>query len=88
MECLMAHEEFFKGLSDAEWDEAEAIADLAHALCRSLTKDTELLFVRAALERKRANPSAPASELLNAGLVALGKQPLTFKRRKQGSTLK
>ena len=83
----MTNDEFFKSLSDAEWDEAEAIADLGHVLCKGLTKDTELQFVRAAMERKRANPAAPGGELLNAGLVALGKPPLTSKRKLR-STLK
>ena len=73
----MTSNEFFKSLSEAEWDEAEGVAQLAHSLCRGLTEDTELLFVRAALERKSTNPAAPGIELLNAGLVALGKAPIT-----------
>jgi hypothetical protein len=81
----MTNEEYFRGLSDAEWDEAEAIADLGHVLCKGLTKDAELLFVRAALERKRANPTAAGVEMLNAGLVALGKPPLTSKRKPKRS---
>ena len=80
MEVLRTHDEFFKSLSEAEWDEGEAIADLAHALCRNITEDAELLFVRVALERKRANPDARSGELLNAGLVAIGKPPITFKQ--------
>ncbi len=61
-----------------------AIVSLAHMLCSRLTEDTEFLFVRAAIERMRANPSAKSGELINVGLGAIG-EPLidyTLKQKK------
>jgi hypothetical protein len=87
MDVVKSNDEFFKGLSEIEWDDAEAIGGLAHLLGNDLTKDAELRFVRAAIERQRANPAAKSGELLNAGLAALGKPPITPKRKLK-STLK
>ncbi|WP_109486990.1 hypothetical protein [Occallatibacter savannae] len=79
-------EEYTKDFSEADWDYAEALAYLAHALCRGLSEDDEFEFVRAGLDRKRAHPipDPPAFEILNAGLIAIGKPPITrtTKRRK------
>lgn len=80
----MTNEEFFKTLSNDEWDEADGIAWIGSLLCGDLTKDAEILFVRAAVERKRANPDAKAGEQLNAGLAALGKPPLKTKQKRKG----
>jgi hypothetical protein len=74
--------EYAKSFSEAEWDDAVAFAELGHALYRGLTVDAEIQFVRAAIEGKRVNPSAPGGDLINAGLVAIGKPPITYKRKK------
>jgi hypothetical protein len=73
--------EYAESFSEAEWDYAEALAYLAHALCRGLSEDDEIRFVRAGMERKRAhpNPDPPAVEILNAGLVEIGKPVITVK---------
>ena len=79
-----AAKDFLKTLSEAEWNAAEQIASLAHMLCSRLTEDTEFLFVRAAIERMRANPSAKSGELINVGLGEIG-EPLidyTLKQKK------
>lgn len=79
----MSNDEFFKSLSDAEWDEAEGLEIMGQALCTDLTEETDLRFVRAAMEKKRAKPTALTIELVNAGLVAIGKRPLRIKRERK-----
>ncbi|HXS76426.1 MAG TPA: hypothetical protein VN753_09630 [Terracidiphilus sp.] len=71
--------EYAKSFTDAEWEDAEATAQVAHVLCGKLTPDAEARFVLAAMKRKKANPSATGGEMLDAGLVALGKPPLPDK---------
>lgn len=80
----LTDEEFLRRLSDDEWVDAEAVAGLANILCKDLTKETEFRFVRAAMEKMRANPPSNALEMLNAGLVSLGKPPLTATRKRRG----
>jgi hypothetical protein len=71
--------EYAKSFTEEEWEEAAATAWIAHILCGELTPDAEIKFVRAAMETLRANPSATGGEMLNAGLVLLGKPLLTVK---------
>lgn len=79
----MTTDEFFRTLTEEEWDEAEALADIAHAICHDLTKEAELKFVRAGIEKERSNPAALCIETLNAGLLAIGKPPIELAKRKR-----
>ena len=89
MKDARTDDEFFKGLSEAEWEDASALAGIASVFSWGSTEEVQAVFLRAGIELKRAKPTASGGDQINAGLVAVGQQPLTPKPvRKRGSTLK
>lgn len=69
----MTNEEFFAGLTEADWDKAEAIeSELGKLLKEGLSKDVGLSFVRTVMTVRKAVPDATVGgifdQALNAGL--------------------
>lgn len=99
----MTNDGFFGSLSEAEWNEAEAIeAEITNLMEQGLTKDVALQFVRAVLNVRKAVPEATIAGIfdtaLSAGLLyvtdAVGidrtraKSTNTRRSGKRGSTLR
>jgi hypothetical protein len=69
-------ERFYKGLSDAEWADAEAIeAEIGRLLTEGLSEATGPRFVRAVMEIRKVTPAATVEGVfevvLKAGLTYL-----------------
>lgn len=64
-------EKFYKGMSDAEWDEAEAIeAEIGRLLTEGLSEATGPRFVRAFMEIRKVTPTATVEGAFEVALKA------------------
>jgi len=66
----MADDEFYKSLSETDWNKAEAIeAEIAELLHKGLTEDVGLKFVRTVMEVRTAVPDATVEGVFDAALI-------------------
>jgi hypothetical protein len=71
METEKEFDEFFKGLSDAEWAAVETIeAEIMKQLGEGLSKEVDVNFVRTVLEVRKAVPEATVAGVFESAILA------------------
>lgn len=65
----MTNEEYLKGLSDAEWDEAAVIeAELQKVAHEGFTEAVGIMFVRTVMEVRKKIPAATVGSIFDTAL--------------------
>ena len=70
MENVKTNEEFIKGMSEADWDKAEAIeAEINKQLTEGLSEQVAMAFVRTVMEVQTAVPTATVEGIFDAAML-------------------